>query len=76
MGEHITPLVVTVGSSQNIELTLQGSTAHWGPNDEAACDQQDISHQFWSLMLKGELYRAPVKTPQVSISIREVASPN
>ena len=24
------------------------------------------SHHFWSLMLKGDLYLAPVKNPQVS----------
>ncbi|CAL3968540.1 unnamed protein product [Diplocarpon coronariae] len=43
-----------------------GSTDHWGPNDENAKEQQDISHHFWSLLLKGELYLAPVISPQVS----------
>ncbi|KAH8599213.1 S-adenosyl-L-methionine-dependent methyltransferase [Bisporella sp. PMI_857] len=41
-----------------------GSTEHWGPCDEDALDQQDISHHFWTLLLKGELYTAPVKNPQ------------
>ncbi|KAH7351238.1 S-adenosyl-L-methionine-dependent methyltransferase [Rhexocercosporidium sp. MPI-PUGE-AT-0058] len=41
-----------------------GSTDHWGPNDEDAQEQQDISHHFWSLMLKGDLYLAPVNNPQ------------
>lgn len=41
-----------------------GSTEHWGPNDESAQDQQDLSHHLWVLTLKGELYLAPIKTPQ------------
>jgi hypothetical protein len=40
-----------------------GSTEHWGPNDEAAQDQQDLSHHLWSLTLKGQLYLSPVSRP-------------
>jgi hypothetical protein len=43
-----------------------GSTEHWGPNDELAQDQQDISHHMFSVMLRGELYIAPVEKPHVS----------
>jgi hypothetical protein len=43
-----------------------GSTEHWGPNDDSAQDQQDISHHMWSLMLRGELYIAPIEKPHVS----------
>lgn len=41
-----------------------GSTEHWGPNDEDAQDQQDLSHHLWTLALKGKLYLAPVRNPQ------------
>jgi hypothetical protein len=43
-----------------------GSTEHWGPNDDSAQDQQDITHHMWSLMLRGELYNAPIENPHVS----------
>jgi hypothetical protein len=43
-----------------------GSTEHWGPNDDSAQDQQDISHHMWSLMLRGKLYIAPIVKPHVS----------
>lgn len=42
---------------------VYGSTEHWGPNDDMAQEQQDISHHMWSLMLRGELYIAPVENP-------------
>ena len=45
---------------------VYGSTEHWGPNDDLAQEQQDISHHMWSLMLRGELYIAPVENPHVS----------
>ncbi|KKY17443.1 putative umta [Phaeomoniella chlamydospora] len=41
-----------------------GSTEHWGPNDERAQDQQDLSHHLWTLALKGEYFIAPVVNPQ------------
>ena len=41
-----------------------GSSEHWGPNDEKAQDQQDLSHHLWSLALKGKLYLAPVEDPK------------
>lgn len=41
-----------------------GSTEHWGPNDEKAQDQQDLSHHLWGLALKGEHYIAPISHPQ------------
>ncbi|CZS88230.1 uncharacterized protein RCO7_01189 [Rhynchosporium graminicola] len=40
-----------------------GSTDHWGPNEEDAQEQQDMSHHFWSLILKGDLYVTPVNNP-------------
>lgn len=46
-----------------------GSTEYWGPNDERAQDQQDLSHHLWTLALKGELYLAPVKNPQRILDI-------
>jgi Methyltransferase domain len=41
-----------------------GSTEHWGPNDDDAQDQQDLSHHVWTLALKGKHFLAPVKKPQ------------
>lgn len=41
-----------------------GSTEHWGPNDEKAQDQQDLTHHLWVLSLKGGLYTAPVESPR------------
>lgn len=41
-----------------------GSTDHWGPNDEEAKDQQDLSHHVWTTVLEGKLYIAPVINPQ------------
>lgn len=41
-----------------------GSTEHWGPNDDQAQDQQDLSHHVWMLTLKGKLFLAPVTSPQ------------
>ncbi len=41
-----------------------GSTEHWGPNDEKAQKQQDLSHHVWTLALKNELFLAPVKEPK------------
>ncbi|KAK5170131.1 uncharacterized protein LTR77_004715 [Saxophila tyrrhenica] len=40
-----------------------GSTEHWGPNDEKAQDQQDLSHHLWTLSLKGDFFLSPVKDP-------------
>lgn len=45
---------------------VYGSTEHWGPNDDLAQDQQDISHHMFSVMLHGELYVAPIEKPHVS----------
>jgi hypothetical protein len=45
---------------------VYGSTEHWGPNDDLAQDQQDISNHMWSIMLRGELYSAPIENPHVS----------
>lgn len=41
-----------------------GSTEHWGPNDEKAQDQQDLSHHLWTLALKGKLFIAPIESPR------------
>ncbi|KAH8696286.1 S-adenosyl-L-methionine-dependent methyltransferase [Talaromyces proteolyticus] len=41
-----------------------GSTEHWGPNDEQAQEQQDLSHHLWCLTLRGKLYLAPIEKPQ------------
>ncbi|CAK4004182.1 S-adenosyl-L-methionine-dependent methyltransferase [Lecanosticta acicola] len=41
-----------------------GTFEHWGPNDEKAQDQQDLSHHLWSLALKGNLFLAPVQNPK------------
>lgn len=41
-----------------------GSTEHWGPNDEEAQEQQDLSHHLWTLALKGNYFIAPVVKPQ------------
>ena len=42
---------------------MSRSSRHWGPNDERALDQQDLSHQLWLLSLKGQHYLAPVENP-------------
>ncbi|KAJ5100323.1 hypothetical protein N7456_006375 [Penicillium angulare] len=34
------------------------------PNDEAEQDRMDLAHHIWLLLLKGELYKAPIKNPQ------------
>ena len=41
-----------------------GSTEHWGPNDEDAQEQQDLTHHLWKLTLKGKYFLAPVDQPQ------------
>lgn len=41
-----------------------GSTEHWGPNDEKAQDQQDLTHHLWTLALKGEYFVAPISDPK------------
>lgn len=41
-----------------------GSTEHWGPNDEKAQEQQDLSHHLWTLALKGKYFIAPIAKPQ------------
>jgi hypothetical protein len=41
-----------------------GSTEHWGPNDDRAQDQQDLTHHLWTLTLKDQYFLAPVKNPQ------------
>ncbi|EME81232.1 uncharacterized protein MYCFIDRAFT_65808 [Pseudocercospora fijiensis CIRAD86] len=47
-----------------------GSTEHWGPNDEPAQDQQDLSHQLWILALKGKSFLAPIaKDPSQILDI-------
>ncbi|KAI5364222.1 Putative S-adenosyl-L-methionine-dependent methyltransferase [Septoria linicola] len=46
-----------------------GSTEHWGPNDDKAQDQQDLSHHLWTLALKGRHYLAPVQDPQHILDI-------
>lgn len=46
-----------------------GSTEHWGPNDDKAQDQQDLSHQLWSLALKGKHFLAPVEEPENVLDI-------
>jgi hypothetical protein len=45
---------------------VYGSTEHWGPNDDPAREQQDISHHMFSVMLHGALYIAPIENPQVN----------
>ena len=40
-----------------------GSTEYWGSNDEAAQDQQDLSHHLWGLTLKGKLFLSPIEEP-------------
>ncbi|ODM22451.1 hypothetical protein SI65_00039 [Aspergillus cristatus] len=37
-----------------------GTMEHWGPNDEQAQEQQDLSHHLWTLSLNGKLYLPPV----------------
>ncbi|KAJ5913420.1 hypothetical protein N7504_002303 [Penicillium tannophilum] len=34
------------------------------PNDEEEQDRMDLAHHIWLVLLKGELYKAPVKNPQ------------
>lgn len=46
-----------------------GSTEHWGPNDDKAQDQQDLSHHLWTLALKGCHYLAPVHEPKHILDI-------
>ena len=46
-----------------------GSTEHWGPNDDKAQDQQDLSHQLWTLALKGRHYLSPVQEPRQILDI-------
>jgi hypothetical protein len=46
--------------------TPMGSTEHWGPNGDSAQDQQNVTHHMWSLILRGELYNAPIEKPHVS----------
>ncbi|KAF8851800.1 S-adenosyl-L-methionine-dependent methyltransferase [Acephala macrosclerotiorum] len=41
-----------------------GSTEHWGPNDEQAMEQQDLSHHLWTLLLEDQFFLAPVTNPQ------------
>ncbi|CZR66314.1 related to TAM domain methyltransferase [Phialocephala subalpina] len=41
-----------------------GSTEHWGPNDEQAMEQQDLSHHLWTLVLEDKFFLAPVTNPQ------------
>ncbi|KAK4614001.1 Methyltransferase [Fulvia fulva] len=42
-----------------------GTTEHWGPNDDKAQDQQDLSHHLWGLALKGQHFLAPVEPENV-----------
>ncbi|EME42685.1 hypothetical protein DOTSEDRAFT_175929 [Dothistroma septosporum NZE10] len=46
-----------------------GTMEHWGPNDDKAQDQQDLSHHLWGLALKGQLFLAPVEEPQEVLDI-------
>ncbi|OJJ48317.1 hypothetical protein ASPZODRAFT_158062 [Penicilliopsis zonata CBS 506.65] len=41
-----------------------GTMEHWGPNDEHAQEQQDLSHHLWTLVLNGNLYLAPIRDPK------------
>ncbi|KAJ5929626.1 hypothetical protein N7454_006576 [Penicillium verhagenii] len=34
------------------------------PNDEEEQDRMDLAHHIWLLLMKGELYQAPVQNPQ------------
>ncbi|KAJ5631616.1 uncharacterized protein N7484_011716 [Penicillium longicatenatum] len=34
------------------------------PNDEEEQDRMDLAHHIWLLLMKGELFQAPVKNPQ------------
>ena len=42
-----------------------GTVEHWGPNDDKAQDQQDLSHHLWGLALKGQHFLAPVEPQDV-----------
>ncbi len=46
-----------------------GSTEHWGPNDEKAQDQQDLSHHLWTLALKGKFFLSPIEEPKAILDI-------
>jgi hypothetical protein len=46
-----------------------GSTEHWGPNDEKAQDQQDLSHHLWTLALKGKFHLSPIEEPDKILDI-------
>lgn len=46
-----------------------GSTEHWGPNDEKAQDQQDLSHHLWTLALKGKFFLSPIEDPDRILDI-------
>ncbi|KAJ5087970.1 hypothetical protein N7456_011586 [Penicillium angulare] len=34
------------------------------PNDEEEQDRMDLAHHIWLMLMKGELYKAPIKDPQ------------
>ncbi|RDW59923.1 hypothetical protein BP6252_13010 [Coleophoma cylindrospora] len=36
---------------------------YWGPNDEEAQDNMDIGNHLYTLLLKGKIFKAPIKTP-------------
>lgn len=46
-----------------------GSTEYWGPNDEAAQVQQDLSHHVWTIALGGKYLLAPITRPNRILDI-------
>ncbi|KAM3071775.1 hypothetical protein ACMFMG_009636 [Clarireedia jacksonii] len=46
-----------------------GSTEHWGPNDEDAREQQDLSHHFFTLVLEDQFFTAPINNPQKILDV-------
>lgn len=69
--------LVSIDSSDSLSCEENGRTYHsygcteyWGPNDEPAREQQDVSHEFFRQVLDGELFIAPIgESPQDILDI-------
>lgn len=44
------------------------------PNDEKERDQQDLLHHIWGLILKGKLYKAPIRELGNTIKILDIGT--
>ncbi|KAK4160834.1 putative SAM dependent methyltransferase [Cladorrhinum sp. PSN259] len=73
--EDIESSTASLSSSILEYRTIQGRTYHsdrstnaeyWAPNDENQNDAQDIIHHTLTLLLEGELFRAPLQTDKLS----------